>query len=320
MTIQEIYNLAIKMGIKADPRGENSVLKQLKREKEFFSELNKNDKEEYDKERLTNPYSDTRILNGNGNLKVKSIFTGIDIDTSELLLADNLIKKGKKIDLIISHHPSGSALIDIADVVDKMQADMLEDLGIPESITQSYLEERVIELKRMLAPLNAQRVVDNAKILDMPLMCTHTIADNLVYNFINKYVEKNKPETLKDLINILKNIPEYKIATKNGVGPKITNGIPSRKCGKISFGLAGGTNGSKDVYERLSHAGYSTIVDMHMTEDQYKEAKKAHLNIIIAGHIASDSLGMNLFLDQLEFKGIKIIPCSGLIRVKRINN
>jgi len=29
-------------------------------------------------------------------------------------------------------------------------------------------------------------------------------------------------------------------------------------------------------------------------------------------------LGMNIFLDELEKKGIEIVPCSGLIRVSRI--
>jgi hypothetical protein len=33
--------------------------------------------------------------------------------------------------------------------------------------------------------------------------------------------------------------------------------------------------------------------------------------------MASDSLGMNIILDELEKKGIDIVPCSGLIRVKR---
>jgi hypothetical protein len=40
--------------------------------------------------------------------------------------------------------------------------------------------------------------------------------------------------------------------------------------------------------------------------------------VVIAGHISSDSLGMNLFLDELEKKGIKIIPAAGLIRIPRI--
>jgi hypothetical protein len=39
--------------------------------------------------------------------------------------------------------------------------------------------------------------------------------------------------------------------------------------------------------------------------------------VVIAGHISSDSLGVNLFLDELEKRGIEIIPCSGLIRVSR---
>jgi len=39
--------------------------------------------------------------------------------------------------------------------------------------------------------------------------------------------------------------------------------------------------------------------------------------VVIAGHMSSDSLGVNLFLDQLEKQGIEIVFCSGLIRVSR---
>jgi len=56
---------------------------------------------------------------------------------------------------------------------------------------------------------------------------------------------------------------------------------------------------------------------MHLSEKHKEEAEAAHINAIIAGHISSDSIGMNLFLDELEKRGIKIYPCSGLIRVKR---
>jgi len=58
-------------------------------------------------------------------------------------------------------------------------------------------------------------------------------------------------------------------------------------------------------------------VGMHVSEDHRKEAEAAHLNIVIAGHISSDSLGMNLFLDELEKRGIEIVCSSGLTRVKR---
>jgi hypothetical protein len=56
---------------------------------------------------------------------------------------------------------------------------------------------------------------------------------------------------------------------------------------------------------------------MHLSEEHRKEAEAANINVVIAGHISSDSLGVNLFLDVLEKQGIEIVPCSGLIRVSR---
>jgi hypothetical protein len=48
-----------------------------------------------------------------------------------------------------------------------------------------------------------------------------------------------------------------------------------------------------------------------------EEARKAHINIVVSGHVASDSLGLNLVMDRLEQKGIAVHPFSGFIRVKR---
>jgi hypothetical protein len=54
-----------------------------------------------------------------------------------------------------------------------------------------------------------------------------------------------------------------------------------------------------------------------MSEEHRKEAEKYHINVVITGHMASDSLGMNLLLDEIEKQGIEIVPISGLIRIKR---
>jgi hypothetical protein len=39
--------------------------------------------------------------------------------------------------------------------------------------------------------------------------------------------------------------------------------------------------------------------------------------VVIAGHMSSDSLGINQFLDELERHGVRTIATSGLIRVHR---
>ena len=121
------------------------------------------------------------------------------------------------------------------------------------------------------------------------------------------------------MIKILKEIPEYKEATKLGFGPKISTGSPERRCGKIAITeITGGTEGSPKLYEKMAIARIGTILSMHQSEEYRKEAEAANINVIICGHYSSDSLGMNLFFDQLEKRAIKIIPCSGLIRVSRI--
>ncbi len=41
------------------------------------------------------------------------------------------------------------------------------------------------------------------------------------------------------------------------------------------------------------------------------------MHVVIAGHMSSDSVGINLFLDELERRGVGTIATSGLIRVHR---
>ncbi|OPZ71816.1 MAG: NIF3 (NGG1p interacting factor 3) [Firmicutes bacterium ADurb.Bin456] len=81
--------------------------------------------------------------------------------------------------------------------------------------------------------------------------------------------------------------------------------------------VTGGTSGSVDAYAKLAIAGVGTLVVMHMSEKHRKEAEKHHINVVVAGHMASDSLGLNLVLDQLAQRGVEVIPCAGLIRYER---
>ncbi|MEE8317766.1 MAG: NGG1p interacting factor NIF3, partial [Candidatus Omnitrophota bacterium] len=64
--------------------------------------------------------------------------------------------------------------------------------------------------------------------------------------------------------------------------------------------------------------GVSTLICMHLGEEHFKKASEEHMNVIIAGHIASDNIGLNLILDELEKKGrLKILSCSGFRRFTR---
>lgn len=312
MTIKQIYNLAIKMGMEADLRGKVKVKKYLARQKKKYQKLEAEKKKEFDQERLTNPYSDSRILNQpkNSQKPIKKILVGIDIGVGELLLAKEL----GEIDLIISHHPHGQALANLDDVM-QLQAEVLAQYGVPINVAEGLLKLRISEVSRLTSPANHNRVVDAAKILGLGFICIHTPCDNLVADFLDKKIKKAQPEYISNLLKSLKEVPEYKEAIKIGAGPRLFAGDEENRCGKIALTeITGGTNGSPKIYERMAQAGIGTVIGTHMSEEHKKEAEAAHVNVIIAGHMSSDSIGLNLFLNQLVKQGIKIIPCAGLIR------
>ncbi|MFZ6017636.1 MAG: NGG1p interacting factor NIF3 [Nitrospirota bacterium] len=317
MKLKDIYKKAIEIGMDNDPRGKDVVIKELERRKKDFDELKLDEKEFFDHEALQNPYSDSRILYGRGDEEIKSILVGIDIEVGEILLADSLRLRGRQVDLLLSHHPEGRAYANLYTVM-QMQSDILNRFGVPINIAEDLMEGRIKEVERKLMPVNHTRAVDAAKLLGIPFLCLHTPADNMVAGYLQRVFDEKKPYTVADVIDILKGIPEYKEAGLNSVGPKIILGAKNRKAGKIFVDMTGGTEGAKEIFESLTSGGISTIVAMHLSEDHRKEAEKNHLNVIIAGHISSDNLGLNLLLDELSREAsFEILECSGFRRVSR---
>ncbi len=317
MKLSELYKEVIKYGMQNDPRGKDKVAFQLKKTKSEFENLKPKDKKFFDREKLLNPYADTRILYGDINKDVKNILVGIDMEIGEILLADRLREKGKFIDLVISHHPEGKALANFYEVM-RMQPDVLNKIGVPISVAENLLKERISEVERKIMPVNHTRSVDAARLLNVPLMCVHTPADNCVMTYLQKLLERKKPDDLSKIIDILMEQDEYKNGAKYNIMPKILSGDTKSQAGKIFVEMTGGTEGSRKIFDRLSQAGVDTLVGMHLSEGHLKRVKDAHINAIIAGHIPSDNLGLNLMLDYLETKEkLNIITCSGFYRVKR---
>ncbi|MFA4888424.1 MAG: NGG1p interacting factor NIF3 [Candidatus Omnitrophota bacterium] len=287
MKLAELYNQAVKLGAQRDPRG---------------------------KGRIT-AYADSRVLYGNPEIEVKKILVGIDMEVAELLLAE-CIREREGLDLVIAHHPEGKAYAALHEVM-QLQVDLLRQAGISQKTAQKMLGERMDEVERKVLPQNHTRPVDAARLLDIPFICIHTPADNHVYCFLKKLMEKEKPKTVQDLIDILAQIPEYREAV---VAPRMILGNPKRPVGKVMFEMTGGTEGPKEVFDKLYKTGVRTLVSMHLSEEHFKKAKDANLSAVIAGHISSDNLGLNLLLDGLEQKAkyqFQTLECSGFRRIRR---
>ena len=316
MKLIDVYRMAIEKGIANDPRGREGVEEILKEQKENYDKLPEDRKELFDKERFWNPYADSRLSWGDEDTEVKELMWGIDIGTGEVLLADRLRGKGEDISGIVGHHPLGSSRTPFPEVM-WIQNAVYSDVGVPINVVEDLMKPRVAEVTRGMLPLNYNQAVDAAKLLNMPIMNIHTPADNCVQRFMEDGFEKENPKYVKDIIDWLMSIPEFRISAKFNSPPKIVVGDGKNHAGKVIPKMNGGTSSPKEIYEKLSQAGVGTVVGMHFPESHIDEAKKHHINLVISGHMASDSVGINLVADEWEKKGIKVIPCSGLIRVSR---
>jgi len=314
MKFEELYRLGVQVGMKNDPRGISAPEKLIKKARKDFEEMDEKDKPFFDQDKLWNPYADSRIQFGNPETEVKSVLVGVDIDTSELLLADRLSEKGEKIDAVISHHPGGRGMVGLSELM-LIQTGLLGLAGVTVNIAEDLVIPRANEVAERIYPANHYRTANAARLLGIPLVSLHSPADNCVQTFLTKLLDEKNPETVGELVDIIHEIPEYHLARLKGLPVKIENGDKKRICGKIRVSMTGGTTGSKGIYKHLADEGIGTLVVMHIPKDHVEEAKKHHLNVVNIGHMASDSVGVNILLDEFEKRGVKIIPTSGIIRV-----
>jgi putative NIF3 family GTP cyclohydrolase 1 type 2 len=319
LKLERFYKKAVETGIANDLRGGAEIKRILDEDNERFKDLKDSDGMFFDKDRLFNPYADSRLLLGDPETDVRRILIGIDIDGAELLLAHTLNKEaaGPRIDLVLGHHPIGAALHQMFDVM-RLQASLLALHGVTIGVAEQLMDKRIGEVERRLLPVNATRTTDMARVLGLPLMCLHTVADNCVNKFLTDLFTAEPPARLKDLVKRLRAIPEYEKSVRLQAPPKIISGSESGSCGRIMVDMTGGTEGAKDIFDKLTSGGVSTVVGMHMSEEHLTNAKKAGLNVVIAGHISSDVLGLNLLLDEVEKdERLDYVCVSGFERIRR---
>lgn len=315
MKLSKLYELIVSYGMAQDPRG-RKINEYFKESRNRLRKLKGVEKECFDKEALKNPFADTRILYGSRDTEIKKVLVGVDIEAPEILLADR-IREREGLDLVISHHPEGVAYAGLAEVM-QVQSFILQKLGVNKDAVESFLKERIKEVDRRVAPANHSRAVDAARLLDLPFMSCHTPADNCVNRYLQTTIDKSRPKKVKDVLEILYKIPEYKDGLMCKSGPRVILGEQKNKAGKVFVDMTGGTEGPKELFGRISQAGVNTLVCMHLSEEHFSRAKPEHINIIIAGHIASDNVGINLMLDKIEsHEKLEVIGCSGFKRIKR---
>ena len=241
--------------------------------------------------------------------EVKKVMMGVDIDTADLLLAREL-----GVDLVIGHHPvTGVPAVSLYQVM-KRQVELMGRCGIPVNKAQKLLQKRIDSTERGSHPKNFNKVGDAARLMNMPLMNIHMPLDIITENTVQAHLDAKLDEksTVGDVVEAIKEIPEYE---GEPAGPVIRAGSAKDYAGKVFVSMAGGTNGGPDVMKAYFEAGVGTLILMHIPEDGLSAVKEQGIgNVVVAGHMRSDSVGINKFLDALEERGLDVVAMGGILR------
>ena len=198
-----------------------------------------------------------------------------------------------------------------------MQTDMFHEAGVPINVAEGLMRGRMDDVLRGVMGSNYNQAADAARILGIPLFNVHSAADNMVQWYLTDLFQRMEPKRLSDLIDVLYTEPEFRQAARYNSPPEIMVGRKDNRCGRIVCKMTGGTSAPKEIYEKLAQAGVGTVVGMHFPDSHYEEARKSNVNLVVSGHMSSDSLGVNLICDVWERHGIDVLPCSGFTRFSR---
>jgi putative NIF3 family GTP cyclohydrolase 1 type 2 len=239
---------------------------------------------------------------------IKKVLMGVDMETAELMLGKQL-----GYDCVVSHHPKDTAT-EMLELLDTHICN-LEALGVPKNKGQKLLEERKTELNYNFHVANSTRSGQAAKLMGMPYMSLHTPADIISQAVVQEFIDKkfgDKPDTkVQEIVEALEEIGEYKNSPEK---PIIRVGGKDSYAGKIYVLMAGLTGPGEKILKEYFEAGVGTLVMMHIPEKDAKALKEQNIgNVVIAGHMSSDSVGLNKIAALWKEKGVETTMISGIV-------
>ncbi|MEM2162389.1 MAG: Nif3-like dinuclear metal center hexameric protein [Candidatus Nitrosocaldus sp.] len=230
---------------------------------------------------------------------IKKVLMCIDVEQSTIMLAKHL-----GYDAVIAHHPIGKAYIDFYKVLDRHVEFML-NAGIARDIA----EEAVRELKeRVMLRAHTSiytHVTSFAEKVNMPLLNIHLPCDELMRRAILKSLDGSRVERVRDIASCVEQLDEFKRADTR---VKVVHGNEDAVVKRYMLVVAAGTNGGYSVAKAYFDHGYDTIIYLHISPEDLARVKSSNLNgnLVILGHLAGDSLGMNILADALARKGLQV--------------
>ena len=231
---------------------------------------------------------------------INKVLVGIDIGTAELMLAKQL-----ECDAVIAHHPIGATAVNFYKVFDR-HIDYMVGHGVPKKIAREAVEK----LKERIETRNHANIYSNvvgaAKALAMPLVNIHQPCDEYMRQVILHAIKAGGTDYVSDIVKSISEIPEFRHAATQ---VQVRFGNQNNRAGHWALVVATGTNGGFNIAKAYFQHGVSTVIYLHIDYGELMKMREEKLegNLVVMGHLAGDSIGLNGLAEHLENLGIETV-------------
>ena len=242
--------------------------------------------------------------------EIKRILFGIDLKAPELVIAS-----AQGYDCAISHHPvGGSSTLRFHEVLER-HVDQMVGAGVPRNVAEETMRETIEDRRVLSSMTNYDHDPSVAALFDLPYLNIHTPLDEIGRRrMAETAAELGEDATVAELVaRFYETFGEFRNAATE---IEVRVGVPGNRVGKVVVSHGAGTNGGYPVAKAYYDHGIDTVIYIHCRPadvkkliDEVGEAK----NLIITGHIASDSVGINPYVDRLRAEGLDVTTFSGII-------
>jgi len=232
---------------------------------------------------------------------VRRVLFCIDAGVPELLFARQL-----GYDAVIAHHPPGGTAAIKFHQVFKRHTQQMIAAAVPVKEAERAVEKKLEELEVEAHMRNYAHAVDVAELLKMPYMNIHTPLDEVGRKKMSEHIKSkiSRNSTVQDVVSALEELAEFKNAMTE---IKIRLGKAENPAGKVVVSHGAGTNGGYEIAKTYFKHGIGTVIYIHISHGDLAKLKaEVKGNLIVTGHIASDSVGINPFIHELEKRDISV--------------
>ncbi len=256
--------------------------------------------------------ADSAIFVAGDNLR--RVLFGVDISAAHLLLARQL-----DYDAVIAHHPYDRGLL--AWPVYLKHIEQMVQAGVPQRAAEEAVLPRIELLKQAGHSVNNDDVPSVARLLGLPFLNVHNVCDELgrreLQRVVDETIARNGEETLlDDIVGALnQSFGEFRHAAAR---IEVMLGETDDYAGHTVVAHGAYTNGGADVAAAYFRHGVDTLLYIHILPDELKKLGdmgygRGKGNLIVVGHLAADSIGMNVYIRELEQHGVEVTRISGAL-------